>query len=147
MIDFRVALLGGLLMLTACAQSSPPPSAALLAAESIITQAELASVAHYTSPELTRARVSLAAARSAVEKRQMLLALQLAERARSDAQLAMARTEVARGELDGDKGTRRRGTAPGPEARAAADDGEAAVGLWRNHRFDMTVANVLAAKR
>lgn len=147
MTDFRVALLAGLLMLAACAPLAPPPAAALLSAESIITQAEQASVAHYTSPELTRARVSLAAARSAVEKGQMLLALQLAERARLDAQLAIARTAVARVDLDMDVGTRGLGDEPRPETRAAADDGEAAVGLWRNRRLEVTVANVLPAKR
>jgi hypothetical protein len=147
MTDFRVPLLGGILMLAACAASQPPPTPALLAAESIITQAEQASVAHYTSPELTRARVSLAAARSAVEKGQMLLALQLAERARLDAQLAIARTEEARVERDTGTGTRDHGSAPGPMAWAAADDGEAAVGLWRNRRIEVTVANVLASKR
>lgn len=92
----RPALLAMLLFATACASAPQPPTDALQAAELAIRNAEQARVADYASPELGEARDQLAAARSAVEKEQMVQAQRLAERARLSADLASAKAEQAK---------------------------------------------------
>lgn len=92
-----------LLTLVACASVPLPPTEALQAAELAITNAEKARVADYASPELGMARDKLTAARSAVEQEEMVLAQRLAEQSRVDAELAMAKAEVAKAKLVNDE--------------------------------------------
>ena len=92
-----------MLALAACASKPLPPTEALQAAEQAISSAEKARVADYASPELGMARDKLAAARTAVEKEEMVLAQRLAEQSRVDADLATAKAEVAKAKLVNDE--------------------------------------------
>lgn len=85
-----------LFALAGCASAPKPPTEALQAAEQAIANAEKSRVADYASPELGEAREKLTAARSAVDKEQMVLAQRLAEQSRADAELASAKAEVAK---------------------------------------------------
>jgi hypothetical protein len=87
---------GVALTLTACASTPPAPTQALQAAELAINTADQARVADYASPELTTARQKLTAARSAVDKEDMVAAKRLAEQSRADAELAAAKAQVAK---------------------------------------------------
>jgi hypothetical protein len=85
-----------LLLLSACASAPVPPTAALQAAEIAIANADQARVADYSIAELGEAREKLTAARSAVQKEDMVLAQRLAEQSLVDAQLALAKADVAK---------------------------------------------------
>lgn len=100
---WRLGLGAGLLTLAACASTPQAPTQALQAAELAITQAEQARVADYASPELGQARDNLTAARGAVAKEEMVLGQQLAERSRLDAELAIAKAEVAKAKVVNDE--------------------------------------------
>jgi hypothetical protein len=86
------------MLLTACAAAPLPPTEALRGAEQAITNAEQARVMGYASAELTEAREKLAAARKAADAQEMVTAERLAEQARVDAELALAKAEAARAE-------------------------------------------------
>ncbi|MFA5939858.1 MAG: DUF4398 domain-containing protein [Sinimarinibacterium sp.] len=98
-----VAAAAGLLMLAACASTPQPPTQALQAAELAIANAEKARVADYASPELTQARENLAAAQGAVRNEEMVLASQLAEQSRVDAELASAKAGAAKAKAVNDE--------------------------------------------
>ncbi|HQQ64059.1 MAG TPA: DUF4398 domain-containing protein [Pseudomonadales bacterium] len=83
------------MLLAACA-STPPPTLALQAAEQAIANAEQARVADYASPELSEAREKMAAAKTAVHEENMQKAQRLAEQARVDAELALAKSGTGR---------------------------------------------------
>lgn len=85
-----------LLLLSACASTPAPPTAALQAAEIAIANADQARVADYSIAELGEAREKLTAARRAVQKEDMVLAQRLAEQSLVDAQLALAKADVAK---------------------------------------------------
>jgi hypothetical protein len=89
-----VVVMAGLLTLAACASTPEPPTRELQAAEIAITTAEQARVADYASAELNQARTKLADARRAVQDKEMVLALYLADESRADAELALARAEM-----------------------------------------------------
>jgi len=89
-----VVTMAGLLTLAACASTPEPPTQALQAAEIAITTAEQARVADYASAELNQARTKLADARRAVQDKEMVLALYLADESRAEAELASARAEM-----------------------------------------------------
>lgn len=95
--------LAGVLALSACASAPVPPTAALQAAELSIANAEKARIADYASPELAQAREKLTAARAAVGKEEMALALQLAEQSRADADLAAAKAEISKAKAVNDE--------------------------------------------
>lgn len=99
----HAAAVTALLVLAACASAPKPPTEALQAAQLAITNAETARVADYASPELGEAREQLAAAKTAVEKEQMVAAAQLAEQSRVSAELAMAKAGVAKAKLVNDE--------------------------------------------
>lgn len=80
--------------LAACAAQPLPPTEALQAADQAIASADKARVADSSSPELSAAREKITAARSAVQEKKMVLAQRLAEQARVDADLALARIEA-----------------------------------------------------
>jgi Domain of unknown function (DUF4398) len=90
------ATAGVLLMLAGCASTPKAPTAALQAAELAIANAEQARVADYASMELTDARKNLTAARSAVQREEMVLAKRLADQSRVNAELATAKAEEAK---------------------------------------------------
>ena len=85
-----------LLLLSGCASAPTPPTAALQAAEMAIANADQARVADYSFSELGEAREKLTAARSAVQKKDMVLALRLAEQSRINAELALAKADVVK---------------------------------------------------
>jgi len=97
------ALVGVMFALGGCASTPPAPTQALQAAEMAIRSAEQARVADYASPELGEARSHLAASRAAVADEKMVLAEHLAERSRLDAELAIAKAEVARARVVNDE--------------------------------------------
>lgn len=100
----RLAIVAlGLLALGACATAPRPPTEALQAAELAIGTAEQARVADYASPELGAAREKLAAARSAVEQKQMTQAARLADESAADARLALARADLAKARVVNDE--------------------------------------------
>lgn len=83
-----------LFSLVACATVPQPPNQELAAAETAITSADQARAVDYASAELQEARTKLAAARAAVQQEKMILAQQLAEQSRVDAELALAKAEA-----------------------------------------------------
>ncbi|MDP3282673.1 MAG: DUF4398 domain-containing protein [Nitrosomonas sp.] len=83
-----------LFSLVACATVPQPPNQELAAAETAINSADQARVVDYASAELQEARTKLAAARAAVQQEKMILAQQLAEQSRVDAELALAKAEA-----------------------------------------------------
>ncbi len=83
-----------LFSLVACATVPQPPNQELAAAETAINSAEQARAVDYASAELQEARTKLAAARAAVQQEKMILAQQLAEQSRVDAELALAKAEA-----------------------------------------------------
>lgn len=93
----------GVLLLYACASAPMAPTEALQSAEEAITNAERARVADYASVELSEAREKLAAARKAVNEEKMLLAYRLAEQARVDAELALARATLVKAKETNDE--------------------------------------------
>ncbi|MES2603808.1 MAG: DUF4398 domain-containing protein [Pseudomonadota bacterium] len=94
-LALRLLLTGSVLLaLASCASTPLPPTQQLQAAELAITNAEQAGVADYASSELNQAREKLAAAHTAVDTEEMVLAQQLADESRVSAELATARAEV-----------------------------------------------------
>ncbi|WAC44457.1 DUF4398 domain-containing protein [Pseudomonas sp. SL4(2022)] len=99
----RMSGLCAVLLLSACASPPLPPGQALQAAQSAISNAEQARVADYASPELGIAREKLAAANSAVQREEMLLAERLADQARVEAELALARSQATKAKVVNDE--------------------------------------------
>ena len=83
-----------LFSLVACATVPQPPNQELAAAEMAINSADQARAVDFASAELHEARTKLAAARAAVQQEKMILAQQLAEQSRVDAELALAKAEA-----------------------------------------------------
>ena len=89
-------LMGVLMLIAACASTPPAPDSALDAAKVAISNAERADANRYAGAELGEAREKLALAESAVRKESMILAEQLAQQSRVQAELASARTAAAK---------------------------------------------------
>lgn len=79
------------LLMTACA-STPAPTAELAAAESAVARAQNAEIPLDGRVNLTAAREKLELARKAVSNKQNELARRLADEARLDAELALAKS-------------------------------------------------------
>ncbi|MDP1934821.1 MAG: DUF4398 domain-containing protein [Nitrosomonas sp.] len=90
----RITAVAILFSLVACATVPQPPNQELAAAETAINSADQARAVDYASAELQEARTKLAAARAAVQQEKMILAQQLAEQSRVDAELALAKAEA-----------------------------------------------------
>jgi hypothetical protein len=88
----RFALPAILLFTAACASTPPVPSSNLQAAQQSIANAERVEAGTHAAGELGEARTKLSAAQRAVEQKEMLTAGRLADEARADAELAVART-------------------------------------------------------
>ena len=80
-----------LLTLAACASTPQAPTQSLQAAEQAINTAEQTRVEGYAALELSQALDKLAAAKTAVQKKNMILAKRLADESLVDAELATAR--------------------------------------------------------
>jgi hypothetical protein len=89
-------LAGVLVAIGACASAPPAPESALDAAKVAITNAEKADANRYAGAELGEAREKLALAGGAVQQEKMILAEQLAQQSRVQAELASARTGAAK---------------------------------------------------
>jgi len=89
-------LMGALMLIAACASTPPAPDSALDAAKVAISNAERADANRYAGAELGEARQKLALAESAVREESMILAEQLAQQSRVQAELASARTAAAK---------------------------------------------------
>jgi hypothetical protein len=94
-----------LISLAACVSMPKEPTDALMTGDSAIKEAEQARGANYASNDLVAAHEKMAAARALVDKakkdrdgKEMMQARRLAEEARSDAELATARSRDASAE-------------------------------------------------
>ena len=102
--SWRVAGLSvALLLISACAAAPIAPTAELQAAETAIKAAEQARVADYASPDLAEARNKLNAANASLQLKEMDMARRLAEQARVDADLALARSQATKAKVVNDE--------------------------------------------
>lgn len=101
--DLAAVGAAALLTLSACASTPPPPTDALNAAERAVNLAQESGVSDYASPELKSAREKLVLAREAVARQDMGTASTLAEQARLDAELATAKSAVAKAQAVNDE--------------------------------------------
>jgi hypothetical protein len=85
-----------LVFMAACASTPPIPTSNLEAARQAIANAERVGAGTHAIGELGEARANMSAAQRAIDEEQMLAASQLADKARADAELAAARTNVAK---------------------------------------------------
>ncbi len=93
----RIAVAGlALFLAAACASTPPVPTPKLQAAQQAIANAERVDAATHASAELGEARGKLSAAQTAIDKEDMLVAGQLADEARAEAELAAARAGAAK---------------------------------------------------
>src|SRR5690242_10252388 len=81
----------GTLVLAGCASTPPAPTARLQAAQQAIASAERTEAGRYAAVDLAAARTKLASADAAVSEKRMILAAQLADESRAEAELASAR--------------------------------------------------------
>jgi hypothetical protein len=95
----RIALPALLVLTVGCAGAPPIPSANLQAAQQSIANAERVEAGTHAAAELGEAREKLSAAQRAVEAKKMVDAAWLADEARADADLAVARTGVAKAHM------------------------------------------------
>jgi hypothetical protein len=87
-----------LFLVAACASTPPIPAPNLQAAQQAIATAERDDAATHAAAELNEARGKLSSAQQAVDKKNMLVAGQLADEARAAAELAAARSGAAKAE-------------------------------------------------
>ncbi|MDP9142827.1 MAG: DUF4398 domain-containing protein [Pseudomonadota bacterium] len=90
------AMVGVLMLFAACASAPPAPDSALDAAKVAISNAEKAEAGQFAGAELGEAREKLASADSAVREENMVLAERFAQESRVQAELASARTAMAK---------------------------------------------------
>ncbi len=77
---------------SACASAPPPPTASLQAAQQAISTAEQAEAGRYSPVELSEARSELISANNAVSAQKMTMAERFANKSRTEAELASAKT-------------------------------------------------------
>jgi Domain of unknown function (DUF4398) len=111
----------GVLMLAACASTPPAPTANLQAAQQAIAAAERSEAARYAPGELSEAHTKLASAQSAVTERKMMLAEHFADQSRAEAELASAKTSVAKANAVNDEMQRSNGTLVDEMKRSSGD--------------------------
>ncbi len=93
----RLAVSGLLLLaVAACASTPPIPSSNLQAAQQAISNAERVDAASLAAVDLDEARNKLSSAQRAVEEKKMIVAERLADESRATAELAAARSTVAK---------------------------------------------------
>lgn len=82
--------------LVGCSSKMPPPTQKIALTEAAINQAEASGAVEYAPVEMRSAREKLAQARTAMNLEENKKALQLAEQAEVDAQLAEAKARTAK---------------------------------------------------
>ncbi len=87
-----IAVGGAAIFLAACASTPPAPTAALDAAHLAISNAERADAGQFAAGQLAEARDSLTSANTAVAANRMVVAEELANESRTEAELASAIT-------------------------------------------------------
>jgi hypothetical protein len=87
-----IAVGGAAIFLAACASTPPAPTAALDAAHLAISNAERVDAGQYAAGQLAEARDNLASANTAVTGNRMIVAEELANESRTEAELASAIT-------------------------------------------------------
>jgi len=92
----RLAVPAILVFTAACASAPPVPSESLQAAKQSIANAERVEAGTHAAAELGEARAKLSDAEKAVDSKKMEAAGRLADEARAEAELAVARTGVAK---------------------------------------------------
>lgn len=92
----RIAVPVILFFTVACASTPPIPAASLQAARQSIANAERVEAGTHAAAELSEAREKISAAQSAVNEEEMLAAGRLADEARAEADLAVAKTSLAK---------------------------------------------------
>lgn len=92
----RIAVPALLLLTVGCASTPPIPSASLQAAQQSIASAERDEAGTHAAAELGEAREKLSGAQRAVNEKAMLEAGRLADEAHIEAELAVARTRLAK---------------------------------------------------
>lgn len=92
----RIAVPAILLVAAGCASTPPIPTASLQAAQQSIANAERVEAGTHAAAELSEARAKISAAQSAVSEEEMLAAGRLADEARAEAELAVAKTSLAK---------------------------------------------------
>jgi hypothetical protein len=92
----RFAVPAILLFTAGCASTPPIPAASLQAAQQSIANAERVEAGTHAAAELSEAREKLSAAQMAVNQKEMLAAGRLADEARAEAELAVAKTGAAK---------------------------------------------------
>jgi hypothetical protein len=84
------------LVLVSCATMPPETPTSVRAAQQAIADAERLEAARYAAGELSAARTRLASAQGAVNENKLVLANQLADESRAEAELAAAKTAEAK---------------------------------------------------
>ena len=102
--------LAGALMIAACASTPPAPTAQLQAARQAISNAERTDAGRYAAGELGEARTKLASADAAVREEKMTAAGRLADESRVSADLATAKSAMAKATAVNDEMKRSTGT-------------------------------------
>ena len=92
----RFALPGLALFLAAACASTPPPTTNLQAAQQAIATAEGVDAATHAAVELGEARAKLSPPSAPLTEKDMVVAAQLADQARAEAELAAARSGAAK---------------------------------------------------
>lgn len=92
----RIVVPAILLVTAACASTPPIPAVSLQAAQQSIANAEQVEAGSHAAAELSEARAKLSAAQRAVDEKEMLAAGRLADEARAEAELAVAKTSAAK---------------------------------------------------
>jgi PBP1b-binding outer membrane lipoprotein LpoB len=98
-LNTRPLFAGGILaalLLAGCASAPPAPTEKLQAAQQAIASAERTEAGRYAAAEMGAARTKLASADVAVTEKRMVVAAQLADESRAEAELASARTASAK---------------------------------------------------
>lgn len=92
----KIAVPVMILFTVGCASTPPIPAASLQAARQSIANAERVEAGTHAAAELSEARAKISAAQSAVNEEEMLAAGRLADEARAEADLAVAKTSLAK---------------------------------------------------
>lgn len=92
----RFAVPALIIFAAGCASTPPLPSTNLEAAQQAIANAERVEASTHAAVELGEARAKLSAAQRAADQKEMVIAAQLADQARAEAELAAARSGAAK---------------------------------------------------
>jgi hypothetical protein len=123
-LDARLLPATGVLaafFLAGCATTPPAPTARLQAAQQAIASAERTEAGRYAAGDLGAARTRLASADLAASENRMTLAGQYADESRAEAELASARTSVAKATAVNDEMKRGTGTLVEEMKRSTGD--------------------------